>query len=117
MSFLSRLFRWERGRQKSGYDKMLLCGVWWPIKFDMYLLKFPEGSEIAPHTDAVKSGKHYRLNIVLKEAVKGGEFICENSIFETKRIKLFRPDVCEHQVSKIVKGNRYIFSVGWVINT
>ncbi|MCF6436249.1 2OG-Fe(II) oxygenase, partial [Pseudoalteromonas sp. MMG021] len=46
MSFLSKLFRWERGRQNTGYDKMLLCGASWPIKFDTYLLKFPEGSEI-----------------------------------------------------------------------
>ena len=68
MSSLRRLFRWERGRQKSGYDKMLICGAYWPIKFDTYLLRFPKGSEIKPHTDTVKSGKHYRLNIVLKSA-------------------------------------------------
>ncbi|ACA87092.1 hypothetical protein [Shewanella woodyi] len=117
MSFLSKLLRWERGRQKSGYDKMLLCGAIWPIKFDTYLLKFPEGSEISPHTDKVVSGKHYRLNIVIKNAVEGGEFICANPIYETKRIKLFRPDVSEHQVSKIVKGNRYLLSIGWVKNT
>ncbi len=117
MSVLRKLFRWERGRQKSGYDKMLLCGAIWPIKFDTYLLKFPQGSEIAPHTDKVESGKHYRLNLVLKSAEIGGEFICANPIFETKRIKLFRPDVSEHQVSKVEKGNRYLLSVGWVKNT
>ncbi|MGI2175309.1 2OG-Fe(II) oxygenase [Shewanella ulleungensis] len=117
MSFLNKLFRWERGRQKSGYDKMLLCGAVWPIKFDTYLLKFPEGSAIAPHTDKVVSGKHYRLNIVIKNADEGGEFICSNPIYETKRIKLFRPDISEHQVSKIVKGNRYLLSIGWVKNT
>jgi len=117
MSFLRKLFRWERGRQKSGYDKMLLCGAMWPIKFDTYLLKFPKGSEIAPHTDKVDSGKHYRLNIVLKSADIGGEFKCTNPIFETKRIKLFRPDVSEHQVSRVVKGSRYLLSIGWVKNT
>jgi hypothetical protein len=114
MFFLSKLFCWERGRQKSGYDKMLICGATWPIKFDTYLLKFPQGSEIAPHTDKVESGKHYRLNIVLKKADLGGEFICTNPIFETKRVKLFRPDVSEHQVSKVIKGNRYLLSIGWI---
>ena len=114
MFFLSKLFCWERGRQKSGYDKMLICGATWPIKFDTYLLKFPQGSEIAPHTDKVESGKHYRLNIVLKKADLGGEFICSNPIFETKRIKLFRPDVSKHQVSKVIKGNRYLLSIGWI---
>jgi len=117
MSILSKLFRWDRGRQQSGYDKMLLCVAIWPIKFDLYFLKFPQGSEIAPHIDKVESGKHYRLNIVLKNADEGGEFICENPIFETSRIKLFRPDICEHQVSKIEKGTRYLVSIGWVKNT
>jgi hypothetical protein len=116
MSILRKLFRWERGRQQSGYNKMLLCGAMWPIKFDVYLLHFPQGSEIAPHTDKVTSGKHYRLNIVLKNANEGGEFVCSNPIFETKRIKLFRPDECEHQVSKIIKGSRYLLSIGWIKN-
>lgn len=113
---IRKLFRWERGRQLSGYDKMLLCGAIWPLKFDMYLLKFPEGSEIPPHTDPVSNGQHFRLNIVLKNAVEGGEFICKDPIFETRRLKFFRPDVSEHQVSKIIKGNRYLLSIGWLRN-
>lgn len=116
MSVLNKLWRWQRGRQQSGYEKMLLCGALWPIKFDIYWLKFPEGSEIIAHTDKVATGKHYRLNIVLKNAIKGGEFICENPIFATKRIKFFRPDISQHQVSKIVKGNRYLLSIGWIIS-
>ena len=55
---------------------MLLCGATWPIKFDTYLLKSPEGSEVKPHKDKVLSGKHYRLNLILKRAEQGGEFIC-----------------------------------------
>lgn len=114
MSFLKSLFRWERGRQKTGYDKMLLCGAYWPIKFDMYLLRFPEGSEIPAHTDTVETGKHFRLNIIIKNAKEGGNFICDSPIFETKRIKLFRPDISEHEVSKIIAGSRYLLSIGWI---
>ena len=114
MSIFKNLLRWQRGRQDSGYDKMLLCGAYWPIKFDTYLIKFPVGSEIKPHTDKVNSGKHFRLNIVLKRAQLGGEFICENTLFQSKRIKLFRPDITKHAVTKIEKGNRYILSIGWI---
>ncbi len=114
MTLLRKLFRWERGRQQSGYDKMLLFGTLWPVKCDTYLLKFPEGSEIKPHTDPVRTGRHYRLNIVLKNAKEGGDFICQNPIYESKRIKLFRPDLCQHQVSKIIQGNRYLLSIGWI---
>ncbi|MBB6523650.1 2OG-Fe(II) oxygenase [Pseudoteredinibacter isoporae] len=108
------LFKWQKGRQNSGYDKMLLCGSYWPLPFDVYLLRFPEGSEIPPHKDKVKSGRHYRLNIVLKQAERGGEFYCESPIYENARIKFFRPDLSEHSVSKVEKGNRYLLSLGWV---
>ena len=114
MTTFRSLFRWERGRQRSGYDKMLLCGARWPVKFDTYLLKFPEGSEILPHTDQVTSGEHFRLNVILRHAELGGVFGCSNTIFETKRIKVFRPDISEHSVTRIVKGNRYVLSIGWV---
>ncbi|WP_394202306.1 hypothetical protein [Marinagarivorans algicola] len=106
MSFLARLFRWERGRQKTRYHKMLLCGATWPIKFDIYFLRFPEGSEIKPHTDKVISGQHYRLNIVIKDADIGGDFICSNAIFESARIKLFRPDISEHPGSYIKNSSQ-----------
>ena len=108
------LFRWQKGRQLSGYDKMLLAALMCPFKLDMYLLRFPTGSEIASHTDKVLSGRHFRLNIVIKEAKKGGHFYCDTPLFETKRIKLFRPDVNEHAVTRIDSGCRYVFSIGWL---
>lgn len=114
---LKHLFRWQRGRQNSGYEKMLICGAIWPMKFDVYILKFPQGSEVKPHTDTVKSGKHYRLNIVLKNATKGGEFICESPLYESNRIKLFRPDISSHRVSNVIEGSRYLLSIGWVRKT
>ena len=111
------LFRWQKGRQLSGYDKMLLAGAYWPIKFDMYLLRFPEGSEIHTHKDEVTSGKHYRLNIVVKQSKAGGDFVCENPIYENSRVKYFRPDISCHSVTKIERGTRYVLSIGWVIHT
>ncbi len=114
-SFMSLAFRWQRGRQGTGYDKMLLAAATWPLPFDSYLIRYPEGSAIPPHTDPVQSGRHYRLNIVLKASRSGGEFICAKPIFATRRIKLFRPDVCEHSVTTVVGGSRYVFSLGWVL--
>lgn len=113
---LNKLFRWQKGRQLTGYDKMLLGGCVWPIKLDTYLLRFPEGSEVPVHTDKVEQGRHYRLNIVLKNAKEGGDFICEQPIYENSRVKLFRPDISKHSVSRIVKGNRYLLSIGFVLN-
>ena len=114
-TYAAQAFRWQKGRQGTGYDKMLLLTGRWPLPFDSYLIRYPEGSEIPPHTDPVQQGRHYRLNLVLKSPRSGGEFVCGAPIFETRRIKLFRPDACEHSVTRVVGGSRYVLSIGWVL--
>jgi hypothetical protein len=113
--YLTLAFRWQRGRQGSGYDKMLLLTAPWPVPFDSYLIRYPDGSEIPPHTDPVQSGRHYRMNVVLKSPIAGGEFVCKTPIYESKRVKIFRPDACEHSVTRVRGGSRYVFSLGWVL--
>jgi hypothetical protein len=109
--------KWTRGRQETGYEKMLLATARWPLRFDCYLIRYPVGSAIPPHTDPVRAGKHFRLNVVLKRSLAGGEFVCTSPIFETARIKLFRPDACEHSVTEVVGSPRYVLSIGWVVGT
>lgn len=106
--------RWQGGRQRGGYQKLLILIARWPLPFDVYLLRFPEGSEIAPHRDPVAQGQHFRLNLILKSARRGGDFICAEPIYASKRIKLFRPDACEHRVTRVEQGTRYLLSIGWV---
>jgi hypothetical protein len=113
--YLKLALRWQRGRQGTGYDKMLLLTAPWPVPFDSYLIRYPEGTSIPPHTDPVQQGRHYRLNIVLKAPKSGGEFICASPIFSSRRIKLFRPDLCEHSVTEVRGGSRYVLSIGWVL--
>ena len=113
--YLAVAFKWQKGRQGSGYDKMLLLTAPWPLPFDSYLIRYPIGAEIPPHTDAVKQGKHYRLNIVVKRSPRGGEFVCSAPIISTARIKFFRPDQCEHSVTRVEGGSRYVLSIGWII--
>jgi hypothetical protein len=94
---------------------MLLLTAPWPVPFDSYLIRYPEGSEIPPHTDPVTAGRHYRLNIILKSPASGGEFVCATPLYESRRIKLFRPDACPHSVTRVIGGSRYVLSVGWVL--
>ena len=63
--------RWQRGRQGTGYDKLLLLANPFVIPFDFYLLRFPDGTEIPPHQDPVTGKRHYRLNIILKRPRAG----------------------------------------------
>jgi hypothetical protein len=110
----ANLWRWQRGRQDSGYDKLLLAGTLWPLPCDCYLLRFPAGASVPPHTDRVSQGRHYRLNIILRAPRRGGEFVCARPIHAGRRIKLFRPDVEEHSVTMIEEGTRWVLSIGWV---
>lgn len=109
------LFRWQEGARKSGYFVMPLMWVekkYSPIPFDMYILKYPEGSSIRPHRDPLGNSEHYRINVFLTRP-PGGEFVCENPIFQNSRIALFRPDVSTHSVTEVLKGTRYVWSFGW----
>lgn len=116
MSQLKNKFSWVEGRQASGYSKLSLVQSMWPIPFDVYLLKFPEGSAIPEHTDTVQVGfKHYRLNIILKKSRSGGDFLSESSIINWSRVKFFRPDISKHSVTKVVGGSRYVLSLGFLV--
>ena len=81
---------------------------------DMYLLSYPEDSELPEHVDPVPGYKHYRLNIVLRKPRKGGDFHCKTSILNTPRVKLFRSDR-PHSMTLIEKGRRLVLSIGWVL--
>jgi hypothetical protein len=120
------MFKWEEGRQGGGYYKMKLMEISWPIKADMYILKFPEGSEVKPHIDPSPSygraSKHYRLNIIAKKAKTGGEFMVFKGVIfkdtdeykDVGRVSLMRPDVNAHKMKKVEKGCSYWLSIGWL---
>lgn len=81
-------------------------------RLSIYLVHYSEGHQIAPHLDMVSQGKLIKLNVVLVKPTVGGEFLCENTIFNVLgRIILFRPDLYTHQVSKITSGNRWLLSI------
>jgi hypothetical protein len=111
------LWRWKLGRQGTEYSKFLLIASYWPLPFDLYIIRYDVGSFIPLHTDKVASGSHYRLNIILKEPKKGGHFYCKNVIFATHRIKFFRPDLYEHAVDVVEGSPRYVLSLGFVLSS
>lgn len=105
----------KKGRQGTGYEKLTLWSLQ-RLKTDAYIIKYPEGSSIPPHTDPVDGNKHYRLNLVLKKARVGGLFSCSKPLLAVgQRLFLFRPDEQEHQVSEIEKGSRWVLSVGLAV--
>jgi hypothetical protein len=102
--------RWVSGRQGGDYQKKLLAvfGVSYLFGFDMYVLKFVPGCLLKEHRDKVGRGKHYRLNIILKGK---GDFRCEKTIINTRRVVLFRPDKYLHSM-KNGESERKVLSIG-----
>jgi 2-oxoglutarate-Fe(II)-dependent oxygenase superfamily protein len=80
-------------------------------RLNIYLVRYPEGHKVGPHVDMVSEGRLYKLNWVLAKPKAGGEFICDKNIFNLfGRLYLFRPDLYQHRVSKIERGNRWLLS-------
>ena len=114
------MIRWQAGRQGTGYQKLAI--VKGPF-FDVWLIRYPKGAHLPEHKDPLTPDawlkaplwwepKHFRLNVVLRHAKKGGHFVCERAIFRTRHIALFRPDKVAHSVTKILRGTRYVLSFG-----
>lgn len=102
--------KWTNGRQGTGYRKLTLLQS---ERFgcDCYLIDYPPHTHIPTHTDPVPGKKHYRLNILLW----GQDNFRGETIFSTKRIKLFRPDISPHSVEEVSR-RRIIFSIGWALD-
>ncbi|RYE56439.1 MAG: 2OG-Fe(II) oxygenase [Sphingobacteriales bacterium] len=112
-----KIFRWQQGRQGSGYEKALIATAPFPVPFDCYLLRYSTGAFVPRHVDQVQQGeRHFRLNIVLNKKFVGGDFQHEGKpIYESKRIKIFRPDLLPHWVTPVKVGTRYVLSIGWIL--
>lgn len=123
----------EPGRQKTGYQKLAVkddhrlaalidrslallevprSSSFW----DAWLLCYPRGSMIPPHTDAPDAAGvgHHRLNALVAAATHGGVLSIDGA--EVPLVAgdglLFRPDLQVHAVSEIVVGERLVWSVG-----
>jgi hypothetical protein len=111
---LPKLWRWKSGRQGTGYDIFPLALSKF-FRCDCYLIRYRPGAGIPPHRDTVKPGnRHFRLNIILWPARKGGDLSCEWYLFRLGPLKFFRPDLAEHSVSPVESGVRYVLSFGWL---
>jgi hypothetical protein len=97
-------FRWQPGRQGTGYRKLLLAqGRRW----DLYVLDYPAGSSIPVHTDPVPGRRHWRANLVLL-----GERTFEgDAVVRVGPLVVFRPDVTPHAVARVTR-RRVVLSLG-----
>ena len=128
---------WIPGRQGTGYDKALLRDRLYDVEgpvlqrglkevtggqqlpddwelWDAWLLRYPDGAHIAPHTDPAREGhRHVRLNALLKAPEGGGELTVDGQkvALEVGDAIVFAPDVQPHEVSRVT-GERLLFSLG-----
>lgn len=91
-------WKWMNGKQ-DGCEYRKVC-LWsfkiWKWGFDAYILKYQPKASLPIHTDPVKDGKHWRLNIKIRglsyfSYVKGERWITTQN-----RFIIFRPDIQRH---------------------
>ena len=124
---------WKPGRQGTGYDILPLRGIaeleplitrgmarlGTPFEdyWDVYLIRYLDGSSIPKHTDAAQPGRrHRRINAVLEQPSTGGELFIDGALVPllVGDAVLFFPDEEVHEVTTVV-GSRLLFSVGaWI---
>jgi len=126
---------WKPGRQGTGYDilplqavlpatpgsliarSLALLGTPFEHYWDVYLIRYRDGSFIAPHVDDAQHGKrHRRINAVLTPADAGGELTIggQRIALATGDAVRFYPDRELHEVTPVT-GTRLLFSVGaWI---
>ena len=102
------------------YDTAFQSGIGhvirWPVLFSQYIsiLEYPTGTHITRHSDgdstAHRSIVGININLVLKKAVRGGEFICPGAILNTSRLKIFNGDKYPHEVTPIEEGTRMLLA-------
>lgn len=80
-------------------------------RLSIYLVRYSAGHRVVPHVDGVAEGRLYKLNCVLVKPKSGGEFLCQKNIFNLfGRFIAFRPDLFEHEVTKIERGSRWLLT-------
>lgn len=107
--------KWREGRQGTGYRVLTLWQKW----FDLHIIHYPVGAHIPLHVDPVNGSEHHRVNIVLREALRGGIAYFDAIHVDRwcrSRIIKFRPDIVEHGVTKVREGSRIVLSIGWKQN-
>ena len=122
---------WKPGRQGTGYDILPLprfrkgaieralarIGTPYEDHWDVYLIRYPDGSHVPPHTDDAQFGRrHRRINALLERATGGGELTIAGARVELAigDAVLFEPDREVHEVARVV-GSRLLFSVGALV--
>lgn len=108
-----KLWRWEDGRQSSGYRKftLLFSTI---LNCDAYILHIPKGVHIPPHNDRVPFMRHFRMNITIWGEIWMGTPHNAKGVFRLgKWFSFFRPDDVDHWAPPVHRDT-YILSIGWL---
>lgn len=83
---------------------------WRDWQFASTIVKYRTGGELPWHFDAAPHQRHLGIVVVLKPSGSGGQFEHRGKkpYFVSKHLIIFDGNECEHRVTKITNGNRWI---------
>ncbi len=87
----------------------------WPVmlQLQLHVALYRVGGVLAPHTDVIAVGeRQLRIQFILRNAVRGGELLCERFIINLRNFKIFEPARYRHSVTEVLEGERLILNFG-----
>lgn len=87
----------------------------WPImlQIQLHINRYRVGGELHEHTDVIKEGeRQFRIQLILKNAIRGGELLCERFIINRRHFKIFEPARFKHEVTRVEEGERFLLNLG-----
>jgi|GEM_PF-6200055 len=92
-----------------------VVNIRWPImlQIQLHVSRYGVGGELQEHIDTIRDGeRQFRIQFILRNAIRGGELLCERFIVNWRRFKIFEPARYRHQVTRIEEGQRILLNLG-----
>lgn len=92
-----------------------VINIRWPImlQIQLHVNRYGVGGELREHVDVIQDGeRQFRIQLILRNAIRGGELLCERFIVNRRWFKIFEPARWRHQVTRVEEGQRLLLNLG-----
>jgi hypothetical protein len=92
-----------------------VINIRWPLmlQLQLHVNRYKVGDELQEHIDVIKEGeRQFRIQFILRNAIRGGELLCEHFIVNWRWFKIFEPARFKHAVTRVEEGERLLLNFG-----
>lgn len=90
-------------------------GIRWPCSFQvsLFMNRYRQHCKLATHIDPhIEGERRIQIQVVLRNAERGGELRAERFVYNGRRVKIFNPYAYRHEVTEVEAGERFVLNFG-----